>query len=1372
MELRDRAPEALTRFRFRLLASSLALIALAFTQAPGFLTFDTKFDLVVDPWHYMQRGLHLWDSNGAIGQLQNQAYGYLWPMGPFFGLGQSAQIPAWAVQRLFMALVLCVAFLGVAKLARALGVRSDLACLVAGFAYALSPRLVSTVGTISIESWPSALAPWVLLPLVVGSAQGSPRRAAALSALAVAMIGGVNATASFAALPVAAIWLLTREPGPRRRQLMFWWPIFTAMGTLWWLIPLFLLGAYSPPFLDFIESASVTTQTTDVFDALRGTSHWLPYVDSRWLAGNDLVTKPNPVINSGVVLMLGFIGLMHRRNPHRFFLSVSLFVGLLLVTMGHLGSVQGWFAPNLHEALDGVLAAARNVHKFDPIVRLPLVLGMALLLDALRAPEYSAEYSAGSRQPGLFVGVSILAVAALVGAALPAIQGRMAPDGRMQEVPSYWEQAGAWLDRQGHEGAALMAPGIGVAKFVWGTPNDEPLEFLVKKGRFGVRSNIPFVPPGNIRALDAIETRLARGEPSSGLATYLARAGIQYLVVRNDVQKLPDIPDTVLLHQALDDSPGLVRVKSFGPELGGAAHLDTGGDRNVINGGWQTNYRAIEIYEVSLGGPGAVAATELPLVVGGPESLLGLTDAGLLGQQPTVLASDADPRERPTGPVILTDGYRDKERFYGQLHDGYSSVLLPGEPNRSGNPHRDYYINKGDDRWRTRGVLEGISTVGSTSSMADSTAPGGARPAHSAFAAIDGDPTTEWVSYPNSVSRPTWRVTFRHQQQPRTVAVTAGASLPGSRAFRVVTEAGKSTPFRLGPSRRQDVVLPTGPTRWLAVEAAGDSWGGGVALSEVMIPGITARKTLALPAIPKRWGAPVAVMMEAALDARSGCVRVDASVRCLENRDVQGEEESGFHRLIQSPAEASYEPQLTIRSRAGTAVEKFLLEDFPVSVTSSSQGVPDARASALAAVDGDPGTTWIARRDDLRPEIEFRWVGRREVRGLSIAVDADAAARTPLAVRLHWGAKSRVVDLDADGTATFPPIRTDNLGVEIVRTSLTTSIGFDQSQTQIGTGISEVRLRGAPFQTLQPSEQRRTLPCGTGPDVTLNGETHRTRVSASPSEVFNGTDITASLCESPQLTLREGENRLSVSSTPVFKATRMVLRAPNFALAAPTPVQWGNADADSRTATPPVGSRFLVFRENGNPGWTARQGGANLKPVRADGWQQGWRLEPGVDAPVIETYAPEKPYRFGLVIGFLSMGLLILMVAYWSWRPPSGDPPPVAGRSPINWPLVWTGAVVVLGLVGGWPGVFAALAGYLLAGMAGRWTSDAGSWIPAGFIPAAALFYALQPWGSGSWAGGSQWPQLLCVAALGALIYSLDVRPKFRRRIAGISTKR
>ena len=838
MEPRDRPAPSLT-FRLRLVAGCVALLALAFAQLPGYLLFDTKFDLVVDPWHYLARALHMWDSNGAIGQLQNQAYGYLWPMGPFFGLGQLVDIPGWALQRLFMALVMCVAFTGVAKVGKALGVRSDVACLVAGFAYALSPRMLTTIGTISIESWPSALAPWVLLPLIKGAAEGSPRRAAALSALAVGMVGGVNATASFGVIPVAAIWLLTREPGPRRRALMVWWVVFTAMATLWWLGPLFFLGLYSPPFLDFIEASALTTTPTSLFDSLRGVSHWIPYIDPRWQAGRDLITVPTLVLNSGVVLMLGIAGLAHRRNPHRLFLVLSLLLGLFLVGMGHTGSLQGWFAEPLQAALDGPLAAARNVHKFDPVVRLPMVLGIAFLLQALTSREYWGRTRSGRLRPLTYASLSVLAAIAVAGAAAPAVQGRMAPAGAIREVPGYWEEAGAWLDGQGNEAVALMSPGVGVAQFVWGTPNDEPLEFLVEKGRFGVRSNIPFVPPGNIRYLDAVEERLTQGRPSRGLAPYLARAGIRFLVVRNDVIKAPDIPDTVLLHQALEQSPGIRRQKGFGPNLGSAPYLSTGEDRNVINGGWQTNYQAIEIFEVVAGGPGAVAADTLPVVIGGPESLLSLADAGLVDEQPTVLATDADADAAPTGPVILTDGYRDRERYYGQLHDGYSATTLAEDPRRSSNAVKDLYVNKGDDRWRTGAVTVGAMSVTSTSAMSDSDAPGGARPGESAFAAIDGDLRTAWVSKPGATSAPE----LDGDARPGARARHDPAARRRGRAGHPVVARGDGGRCHArssgsGAGETRTVQLPEGATRWLRIETSGQASGLQARIAEIEVPGL------------------------------------------------------------------------------------------------------------------------------------------------------------------------------------------------------------------------------------------------------------------------------------------------------------------------------------------------------------------------------------------------------------------------------------------------------------------------------------------------------------------------------------------------------
>ena len=122
-----------------------------------------------------------------------------------------------------------------------------------------------------------ALAPWVLLPLVPRASAGRPRRAAALSRLAVACCGGVNAVAVVAVLPLGVLWLLTRAPGPRRGALLRLVDAVHGAGDAWWLVPLLLLGRYSPPFLDYIENATITTVPTGLARTLVGTSDWVAY---------------------------------------------------------------------------------------------------------------------------------------------------------------------------------------------------------------------------------------------------------------------------------------------------------------------------------------------------------------------------------------------------------------------------------------------------------------------------------------------------------------------------------------------------------------------------------------------------------------------------------------------------------------------------------------------------------------------------------------------------------------------------------------------------------------------------------------------------------------------------------------------------------------------------------------------------------------------------------------------------------------------------------------------------------------------------------------------------------------------------------------
>ena len=1348
------SPSPRLMHRLRLVAVSVVLAALAFIQDPGRIAADTKLDLAVDPAGFLARSLSLWEPLGFFGQLQNQAYGYLFPVGPLFVLGDLVGLPAWVVQRLWWAALLIGAFLGVVRLARLLGVQRESSLILAGLAYALAPRMVTEIGVLSVEVLPFAVAPWVLIPLVsVADGRLTARRGAALSGLAVLVAGGVNAVATAAVLPLGAWWILTRFRGRARLGLLGWWTLAILLASLWWAVPLLLLGRYSPPFLDWIESSSVTTLITSPDTVLRGASQWVAYVvepgGPTWPGGWMLVTAPVLILATGLVAAVGLAGLALRSTPHRAFLVGGVLAGMVLVSLGHTGVVQGIFAPAAQEALDGLLAPLRNTHKFDLILRLPLALGVGFAIDALSRRSLR-RHPAGPR-----VIAATMAVLLAVGA-WPMATGTLVRDRSYEAIPDYWPEVAQWLAEEAPDGRALLVPGASFGIYSWGRTQDEPLQPLAASP-WAVRDAVPLSSAGNIRWLDAVQERLDSGRGSPRLADALARAGVEYVVVRNDVDRRRSAtPRSVLIRQALVRSGGFTPVAGFGPALPPYRTPTT-----VIDDGLQDTVAAVEVWRVE--SPQAPVdprvtvrdATRVTVLSGSAESVLDLADAAGLDAGPVVVLGDEAPLSGLSGAALeyaVTDGFRRSEVSVGQARDNRSQTLTADEAYLQDRRVHDYYPLAPEGR-QAVAVFEG-GVVTASSSGSDVTALRARSSASQPWAAVDGDPVTTWVSgdLESGVGQ-WWQVTtdtpFTAPWVTVRLVVGEVAGIEPA-AVTVTTDAGETTLPVAATDQPQRLPLPVGPTRTLrlTLQSVVDSGPGeAFGLREVEIPGVDITRRVAAPGVAD--GGPI--VLTARKGEQTGCAAVAGQLVCTPQLGRVGEERTGIQRTVQVAAAGEYRLRMWVRPRAGAALDRLLVPALPVSPRADASSVftSDPANRPQAAIDGVLSTSWLASPLDDRPELSVSWGEPRRVRGVRLDLTSDLVASRPLRVTVTVNGRETTDIVSARGTVTVPAqeakaltIRFDNL--DVVR-SLDPATG---SLTALPVGVNEVRILGAEDIVKGPRLiDDAGVSCGFGPELVVDGEVRaETAVSATVGETLTDSLLPVSPCGGRLVSLAAGTHEIEALSTAQYAVEAIALEPVGMTSspkdAAPEIMSW---DATHRILDIPASSapRILETTENANAGWVATLEGETLQPIRVDGWRQGWVVPAGLSGAVVLDFAPQATYLGGLGLGLLAILVLLLLAFVGRARPGGEAPLPRAGSG--TWLAI--SAVGVGVVVGGWPGLVAAGTGMLLAWA--LWRPVVTGLLAAG----AAVGAALTPWPGRLEApdGLLMATALLAIAALGAL---------------------
>ncbi|PWR12800.1 DUF3367 domain-containing protein [Micromonospora acroterricola] len=1350
--------------------SVLLLTAIAVGQRPGQVTFDTKLDLAANPLHFLARALHLWNPEATSGELQNQAYGYLFPMGSFFAGGQLLGVPPWITQRLWSALLLVAAFYGLLRLARALAVGTEPTRYAAALGYALAPRMLTEIGALSSETLSAALLPWVLLPLVRVDRIGSPRRAAALSALAVLGMGGINAAVVLLALVLPGVWLLTRRWNRDHLRLVGWWCLCVIGVCLWWIVPLLLLGEYSLPFLDYIESSTTTTAVASLFQGVRGTNQWVAYIvqgDPWWPAGWLLIDNPVLMTLTAVVALVGLAGLAGNLLPERRFLVLGFLAGLTLLTVGYVGSLDSPLSAQVRDLLDGPLAPFRNVHKLDPVLRLPLMLGFAHGVDAAATRLHTA---IARRRPGVrlrplaFVPVLLLVLAA----AAPAWLGQLRPGPGWSDLPPHWRAAATWLADRDALARTLMVPGSGFGQYEWGRTVDEPLQALAG-APWAVRHQIPLGSAGNTRMMDTVESVLSRGQGSAGLADFLARSGFRHLLLRNDIDRTQvDAPPVAVLRRALTDSPGIARVAAFGT----TGSASTPGSPVDDDAG---PLPSIEVYEVQRPVPAAnaVLTADVPTVSGGPESLLPLLEQGLVERdRPVVLAGD---RAAPEGERwIVTDGLRRRERDIGRVRDNLSQTLTATEAGRQGRVALDLLPFAGK-RHQTVATYQGVREVSASTatSFTDNLTP--ADPSHLPFAAVDGDYATAWHSA--ALAGPVGQWLEVDLDTPRPVGQVSlafvddlGVGWPVTR-FRVTTDRGSvehEVARTLGAHSYYTLPGSTSRVRITVLAVADGRTDGGVGIRDLRIPDTTPRRALRVPTdLPAAGTGPVAWSFSRGPSDRRACfptaagnARSDALppadaagtvIRCDRFLARVGEEPLGIDRLFRNPKPGTYRLTLTAVARPGGDLQPV---GAGVAASASSHLAGDPTVAAYAAVDGDPDTAWLADVGDLQPTLRLSWSGQRRIAELRLRAADLPVGALPQQVEVRTPGRSQVAPVDADGTVRFPAVRTDRIDI-VVRQSADRVADRRGNGWSATAGIAEVEIPAlANLLRPLPGDASVAVPCGSGPRVELNGVRYDTAVTGTLADTLAGRSMPVTVCggTGDVIELPAGGHRLLTSPSAGFVVQDAAVR-PVTAVAAPrhrevTVRDWN--PTDRRIGIGAGGEALLVVPENANAGWTAMVNDRRLATTRVDGWQQAWVVPEGAAGEIRLVFAPDRTYRGGLVVGALT-ALSVLVLACWPVRRRRAS-------APVEGPPWFIGGLLVLllAVLGGVLPVAIVLAAMLLRQFARRALPVV---VFGGLAVATLTAVAGRVQGHGQeWAYGP-WVQGAMLVAVGAVVAAVVPAP-------------
>ena len=1254
----------------------------------GRVAADTKAYLYLDPGRLLAGAPYMWQPEVAMGTVTHQNIGYLWPVGPFFWLGEAIGLPDWITQRLWLGSVLLAAGLGMRWFLRTLGWRGA-ALLVSSLAYMLSPYLLNYVDRHSVILLPWAGLPW-LMGLTVRALRTPGWRHAAIFGLVTLTVGGVNASSLLLVGigPVAWLaWCAVEGSAPWRRVVGTAARIglaFAATG-IWWMVGLAIQSRYGLPTLHLTENYKVVSDAATAPELFRGLGYWYFYGQGRlgaWIEPATSYTRWALPLSFALPL-LALLAAAIIRFRHRGHALMLIVLGLLVGIGAHPydgPSPLGRIFRDL--TLTDAGLALRSTPRALPLS----ILGTSMLLGAGAA-------AMGRWRPRWEQPVAALLCVLVVANLSPLWQGEILGSlvQRPEDVPGYWHEAAAHLDASGDGTRVLELPGSDFAAYRWGNSGDPVLPGLMDRP-YVARELIPQGSPASAALLVALDSEVQEGRlDPDGLAPLARLMGVGDIVLRSDLQferfRTPRPDD---LWADLRDAPGFGPAVSFGTPVANVA----GPERPLLDQhtlsrpvGSQHPAPAIVLPVLDAQSILRIADPTRSIVLSGDaDGLVAAAGEGLLEAgrpvlfsasllDPVLLASALGSNAR----LILTDTNRLQGRRWGTIREttGYTQRW-------------DEEVDRGDlsdQRLDVLPVRPGTLTVArQTGIRVDASGYGnpvtftaGDRPFHAvdgrldtawtvgAFDEVVGEHLTLTLDEPASIESLTF-VQARSQGQNRWI--TDLRIHLDDQAMDVVLDATSRTPpgqlVHLSGADIRVVVLEVRDTDVGRL----DHYAGvtGVGFAEVGVAGVAADETILLPTdltdlLGYDSGAELAIVL--------------TRQRSDPRDPIRSEPERGMDRTMDLPWARTFE--LRGEARWSAHADDALLDDpgAPrVRATASLAG--DLVSRGRAAFDDDPTTAWqppIGPQDGQAVTITHPVP--RAFRDLTLTYRADGLHSAPSAVTV-------LVDGVPIGRSTLPgtlraadDLVTVDLGLpDATGRSLTIRIDevVERRTMNWYSGLPDV----LPVAIVDISdgfdfpERPQRIDTGCREDLLrLDGRSVPVRITGSTPDAFARRPLTVTAC-GPTLELAEGEHRIvaTAGADSMYDLDRLVLTSASSVIA-PTHAGMPSLRVQKldRTeillevegATSPY---WLILGQSLSAGWQLRDdAGLDHGPPRlVDGFANGWLVAPDDAARTSFrlVWAPQRTVWIGLWASLMA-ALACLLVAIRGRR----DSGPLAPGSPV-----------------------------------------------------------------------------------------------------------